>query len=368
MTVDASIADYLGARAEAGEIPGAAWVVAGPHGVLDEGAVGHAVLVPERIAAAPSTIYDMASLTKPLVTSMLYLSLGKELGLSDDTPACRILPEIDRIDKRGITLRHLLTHTSGLPAWIPFYLRGATPSEYLAQLRDTTPESQPGARVVYSDPGYIAMGEILQRASATPLDRLAREMIFDPLELSDTTFNPLRQVLARVAATEESCQYERELAGPAAGGYAGYRAGVVRGEVHDQNAWVLGGVSGHAGLFSTARETAILAREFLGDHADSGVGLLDAEAIRKATVDQTPGLSEARTLAFRVALRGETAAGPHLPPLAFGHNGFTGTSLWIDPGRPRVYVLLTNRVHPVASKGADMLALRRAFHSLASRV
>ena len=363
-----TIPEYLTERVDAGEIPGATWVVAGTDGILDEGAVGQSVLIPERVAATTSTIYDLASLTKPLVTSMLYLRLRRQLGLSDDAPACRFLPEIDRMDKREITLRHLLTHTSGLPAWLPFYLRGSSPTEYLAQLRELPPRARPGTQVTYSDAGYIALGEILSRAATTPLDRLAREMIFAPLGLADTCFNPSRSLMARVAATEESCQYERELSGPASQGYTGFRQGVIRGEVHDQNAWVLGGVSGHAGLFSTAREASVIAAEFLEDRGGSRLGLLDSKAISHAGVDQTPGLAEARTLAFRVSLRGETAAGPDLPTLAFGHNGFTGTSIWIDPRRPRVYVLLTNRVHPVASRGADMLALRRGFHSLASRI
>jgi CubicO group peptidase (beta-lactamase class C family) len=185
--------------------------------------------------------------------------------------------------------------------------------------------------------------------------------------LSATTFNPSGELRRRVAATEESCKYERRLAGAEADRYTGWRAGVIRGEVHDQNAWVLGGVAGNAGLFSTARETAMIAMEYLGERA-AAKGLLGDEAIRLAQQDQTPGLNEARTFAFRIALPGETAAGPALPPAAFGHNGFTGTSVWIDPERLRVYVLLTNRVHPVASDSVDMLALRRRFHSLASRV
>jgi len=368
MTGVGTIRAYLEGCIASGQIPGATWAVVGGAGLLDEGAVGDAVVNPRNVPADPSTIYDLASLTKPLVTSMLYLKLRRQLGLSDGAAACRLLPEIDRTDKREITLRHLLTHTSGLPAWVPFYLRGATVPEYLVQLRDRPLASRPGTRVEYSDPGYIAMGEILSRAATTPLDRLAREAIFEPLGLADTCFNPPRALLPRVAATEESCQYEKELSAPDSQGYKGFRQGVIHGEVHDQNAWVLGGVSGHAGLFSTARETSVIAAEYLGERARSVHGLLDGEAVDHASLDQTPGLAEARTLAFRVALRGETAAGPDLPALAFGHNGFTGTSVWIDGGRPRVYVLLTNRVHPAISRSADMLALRRGFHSLASRL
>lgn len=362
------IASFLLERVRDGAIPGAVWAVSGPDGILSEGAVGHAMLVPEKIPATLDTIYDLASLTKPLVTSFLYLLLRRELGLAPDDPIWRHLPEIDRLDKRDITLRHLLTHTSGMPDWLPFYLRGATIGEYLRQLRDMPPRSRPGTAVLYSDAGYIMLGEILQRAATLPLDRLLAPSILEPLGLSSTAFNPPRAWLHRVAATEDSCEYERKLAGPAAEAYSGFRTGIIRGEVHDQNAWVLGGVAGSAGLFSTARETTAIVLEYLGERAGFAKGILNAEAIELARRDATPGLNEARSFGFRVAQRGETAAGPDLPGESFGHNGFTGTSVWIDPVRPRIYVLLTNRVHPRVSDTVDMVDLRRRFHSLASRI
>jgi len=364
----AAVEEYLRERVGAEEIPGASWVVAGDGGVVAQRATGCAVVVPERVPADSDTIYDLASLTKPLVTSFLFLRLRGELGISGEDAAWRFLPEIDRGDKRDITLFHLLTHTGGMPDWIPFYVHGSTPREYLLQLRDLPPESRPGTRVVYSCAGYIMLGEILARASGVPLDRLAEEVLLRPLGLRHTAFNPPRDWLPRVAATEDSCDYERKLAGERAARYGGFRRGVIRGEVHDQNAWVLGGVAGNAGLFSTARETALMAAEFLGDGAAATGGLLPAQAIELARTDRTPGLNEARSLAFRIARDGETAAGPDLPAGTFGHNGFTGTSVWIDPRRRRLYVLLTNRIHPRASDKVDMLRLRQRFHSLASRI
>ncbi|HET9480266.1 MAG TPA: serine hydrolase domain-containing protein [Candidatus Polarisedimenticolia bacterium] len=359
-------AAFLQERVDAGDLPGACWVLAGPDGILDEGAVGRAVIRPEIVEASTDTIYDLASLTKPLVTSFLFLAIGRRIGLNAADQAWRFLPEIDRLDKRAITLEHLLTHTAGMPAWVPFYLQARDMRGYLKQLRDRPPESRPGSRVVYSCAGYIMLGEILSRAAAAPLDRLAGEAIFEPLGLTSTGFNPPRAWHARVAATEDSCEYEKALARPASDGYTGFRKGIIRSQVHDQNAWVLGGVAGNAGLFSTARETAVLAAEYLGDRVTRARGLLDPASIERARRDMTPGLEEARSYAFRLAARGETAAGPSLPPAAFGHNGFTGTSVWLDPVRCRVYVLLTNRVHPSAGASADMLALRRRFHDLAS--
>ncbi|MFQ5700658.1 MAG: serine hydrolase domain-containing protein, partial [Acidobacteriota bacterium] len=325
---------------------------------------GKAVVEPHPVDATNDTIYDLGSLTKPLVTAFLYLTAGRDLGLSLDEPAYRILPELDRLGKKEITIRHLLTHTSGMPAWLPLYLRGTTIAEYLRQLRDCPLQARPGDRVVYSCPGYILLGEILQRCATEALDRLAREQILDPLGLSSTGYRPPEDWLPRVAATEDSCEYERKLAGPDAAGYGGFRRGIIRGEVHDQNAWAVGGVAGNSGLFSTAAETARLAMEYMG----TGSGLLDDESLRLARTDQTPGRDEARSIAFRISSRGETAAGPDLSREAFGHNGFPGTSLWVDPSRQRAYVLLTNRVHPRVIEGSDMLPLRGRFHTLASRI
>lgn len=362
------VGDYLRGCVAAGDIPSASWVVAGPGGVLASGACGDAVVEPERVPATTDTIYDLASLTKPLVTSTLYLLLRRELDLDPERPIRTFLPELDRQDKRDITLEHLLTHTSGMPAWVPFYLKGSSIEEYLGQLRDRPPEQPPGSRVVYSCAGFILLGEILQRCATAGLDRLTRDLIVSPLDLAGTTFLPPPSWHRRVAATEDSCEYERNLAGADAEGYAGFRRGVIRGEVHDQNAWTLGGVAGNAGLFSTAFGVATMAAEFLGSRMAAQRGLLGEEEIALAFEDRTPGLEEARTFAFRLASRGETAAGPDLPSATAGHNGFTGTSVWIDPLRPRVYVLLTNRVHPRVREEVDMIDLRRTFHTLASRI
>lgn len=362
-----AIDGYLADRVRAGEIPGAVWAIASPDGIVAEGAVGRAMVVPASRVATLDTIYDLGSLTKPLVTSLLFLLLHRDLGVSYSDPARRFLPEIDRLDKRDITLEHLLTHTSGMPDWIPLYLNGRSMREYLAQVRERAPDTRPGTHVVYSCVGYIMLGEILSRCASTPLELLARRFLVEPLGLVSTAFNPPAAWRNRVAPTEDSCQYERKLASSRsrdAKGYVGFRSGVIHGEVHDCNAWALGGVAGNAGLFSTARETVALALEFLG----GGRRLLDDEGIDHARSDRTPRLNESRSYAFRLARGGETAAGPGLSPLSFGHNGFPGTSVWMDPGQRRAYVLLTNRVHPRVIEEHDMNSLRRGFHSLASRI
>jgi CubicO group peptidase (beta-lactamase class C family) len=364
--VSAALDAFLAEAIEQGAFPGAVYALAGLDGILDEGVAGRAVVTPVVEDATIDTIYDLASLTKPLVTSLLWLALRRELDLHPDAPVSRFLPEMDRVDKRDIRLRHLLTHTSGLPAWLPLYLDGRTVEEYLRRIRAVEPVAPPGRVVAYSDLGYMMAGEILARGATMPLDRLASQVLFEPLGLRSTAFNPPEAWNARVAATEDSCEYERNLAVRTVGGkaatYEGFRRGVVRGTVHDLNAWAAGGVAGHAGLFSTAREVVALARLYLAE------GLLDGEALDLARTDAIPELPEARSFAFRLALRGDTAAWPALPRESFGHNGFTGTSVWIDPRASRIYVLLSNRVHPAVSEAIDMVALRRRFHAIARSV
>jgi len=362
-------AEFLDDRVRSGEIPSASWIVADASGVLDAGAVGSAALVPGRVAATTETIYDLASLTKPLVTSLLALVLRREAGISLGEPAVRFLPELSRPDQRGITLAHLLTHTSGLPDWAPLYLRGSSPPEYLEQIREMDLRASPGARVLYSDLGYIALGVILERIGGAPLDELCARFITGPAG-SGALFRPGAALGSRVAPTEEACNYEREKAGAAAAGYQGWRRGLVHLAVHDQNAWAAGGVAGHAGLFGTAGDVHRIAREVVSVEPR----WLREEDLALITRAQTgPGL-EPRSFAYRIN-RGRnggpdasTAAGTALAASACGHNGFTGTSVWLEPERRRVYVLLTNRVHPAVRADVDMNAIRRGFHESACRV
>ncbi len=362
-------ADYLAERIEAGDIPSASWLIGDAERVIASGALGHAVLVPGRVPAAEDTIYDLASLTKPLVTSLLVILLAREAGFRLGDRAGRFLPEFDRLDKRDITLAHLLTHTSGLPDWAPLYVKGGTIAEYLRQIQGMQPLEPPGVKLRYSDPGYIALGAVAERAGTAGLGALAASLILEPVG-SRACFRPPPALQGRVAATEEACQYERVKAGAAATGYRGWREGVIRGEVHDQNAWAAGGVAGHAGLFGTAKDVYLIARKAL-DTPSRLVAEEDLPLLREA---RTGDLPEPRSMAYRINRAEDggsdptTAAGAALPPRAFGHNGFTGTSVWIDPAASRVYVLLTNRVHPEVREEMDMNALRREFHRLAATV
>jgi serine-type D-Ala-D-Ala carboxypeptidase len=360
-----AISDMLAERIEAGDFPSAVYVVAEAGRVRFADALGDAVREPEVRRATLGTVYDLASLTKPLVTGMLLALLVERGAVGLDAPVAEYLDEFGVDDKRAVTVRHLLTHTSGLPAWQPLYLStGGDRDRVLETIAAQPLEQPPGARVVYSDPGFVTLGLLAQRVTNTRLADLARREIFDPLGLKRTFFNPEKTIQTEVAACESGGNaYERGMceAHPGAVDSKLWRERTIWGEVHDGNAYFLGGVAGHAGLFSDARETLQLASQFL----PRTTSLLNPETCRLFSQNMTEGLNEARSFAWQLAATPESTAGPRLPPEAFGHLGFTGTSCWIDPTTERVFILLTNRTHVRTLPFVNINGVRRRFHTLA---
>jgi CubicO group peptidase (beta-lactamase class C family) len=348
------IESWLASRASAGVTPGGTWWIEGP-GVLSHGAAGHAALEPDPEPAAETIPYDLASLTKPLCTALLAVLLGQDGRLSLDTPVAEVLDELDGSPYASASLLDLGSHHARLPAWRPVYLAAATPEACLRDIASTPPMAK-GEATVYSDLGYIVLGAALQRISGVSLDRAFRERIAAPLGLGGLGFVVGGSRLAVAAPTERGNSFEREMAG-ADGASFPWRSGIIRGEVHDGNAHALGGVSGHAGLFGTAREVAAVAKEILNPKVLD----LPARARERLLLPSRPGAD--RTFGFVLA-RGSEAARGVLPDDAPGHVGFTGTSLWLDPARNSVYVLLTNRVHPTVSPD-PFQPERLAFHRLA---
>ncbi|HYN86309.1 MAG TPA: serine hydrolase domain-containing protein [Pyrinomonadaceae bacterium] len=362
---DEHVEALLSARIEAGDFPSAVYAVARGGQLRFAGALGDAVRAPERRAATLETIYDLASLTKPLVTGLLCALMVERKLLSLDDGVARHLPEFGRDDKRALTVRHLVTHTSGLPAWRPLYALAEGRERALEVVAAQPLEYEPGARVVYSDLGFITLGLLLCRLASAELPALARREIFEPLGLRRTFFNPDRAFVTETAACEsEGNAYEREMcrAGHGVADAVSFRDSQIWGEVHDGNAHFLGGAAGHAGLFSTARETHLIAEQFL----PSRTRLLSADTCALFRTNMTDGLNEARSLAWQLAATPASTAGPLLAPDSFGHLGFTGTSCWVDPVRDAVFILLTNRTH---ARGAqpfvNINSVRREFHALA---
>jgi serine-type D-Ala-D-Ala carboxypeptidase len=354
-----NLATYLDERIAAGDFPGAVALARERGRVALVAARGHAVVTPEVIPVTPDTIFDLASLTKPLATTLL-LAIEAEAGtLALDDPVRAYVPEFDGDDRRDVTLAHLLTHTSGLPKWRPLYADPGDPARVPGALGGLPLEFATGTRVVYGDPNFILLGLVLERVAGRPLDALFAERVARPLGLARTGFGPAPGLRDEIAASETGNAFERAMCGEAYAGYEGWRTAVIWGEVHDGNAHFLGGVAGHAGLFGTAEEVARIADQFL-----PGSALLRRdETFELFERNLTPGLDEHRSLGWQLASTTESAAGPALAPESFGHLGFTGTSVWVDPGRERVYVLLTNRVHPTW-RDVPMNAIRRRAHEL----
>jgi len=357
------ITELLKSRIQAGDFPSAVYAVAENRRAVFADAIGDAAREPESHPATLETIYDLASLTKPLVTGLLCALMIENRVLALEETISRYLAEFDRTDKRDITLRHLLTHTSGLPAWRPLYLLATNPNKALAAIAEQSLEYKPGERVIYSDLGFIVLGFLLQRLSSRPLADLAKQEIFAPLMLTNSFFNPTAAMRTGIAACENGNAYERDMCERDFSGnnYSSWRSEVVWGEVHDGNAHFLGGAAGHAGLFSNAAETLRLANQFVGSLSE----LLSSQTCDLFRQNMTETLNEARSFAWQLAATKDSTAGTSLPADAFGHTGFTGTSCWIDAERERVFILLTNRTHARKLPFANINAVRREFHSLA---
>ena len=377
-----------------GVFPSAQYAIGERGEIVSDGAFGYAVVEPEPISATPDTIYDLASLTKPLVTTLLAVMFHERGAIDLCAPIGSYLDELRDTDKSSITLTQLLTHTSGLEVWRPLYLEARGREAVVAAIACAPRAATRPAPVVYSDLNFILLGFILERLAAERLDAIARRQIFAPLALRRTMFTPPAECRRQVAATEAGQSHERETVKkmnfvcPLPENYNGKsgnprsremadeadeagterrsnqplrRKGLILGEVHDGNAYFMDGVAGHAGLFSTAREVFRLANQFL-----RGSRLLSDASISLFTKNFTAGRGDARSLGWMLAATPGCSAGPNLPPDAFGHTGFTGTSVWVDPHKRRVFILLTNRVHPrVRDKG--MKQARQRFQALAAK-
>lgn len=346
-----------------GDFPSAVYLVT-EHGqeVFADG-FGHSVLDPYRITASVDTIYDLASLTKPLVTGFICALLLERgaLKLSGKLGDC--LSEFSSTDKAGITVQQLLTHSSGLPAWRPLYiLTDGNPEKTLDQIALEPLDYAPGSRVIYSDLGFIILGFLLERITGKQLAELAREEIFSRLGLAHTFFNPESALQTGIAACEAGNLYEqntsRESGLPE---YNGFRKRVIWGEVHDGNGYFLGGSAGHAGLFANAHDAATIASQFFAGQTRT----FKPETCQLFRTNLTEGLEEARSPGWQLALTAGSTSGKDLPPDSFGHNGFTGTTCWNDPVNERTFILLTNRTHARDLPFVNINSVRREFHSLA---
>jgi len=290
-----------------------------------------------------STLWDVASLTKVIATTTALMLLVERGRVDLSAPVARYVPEFHGPGTAAVTVRHLLTHTSGLRAWLPLNRLAPDSAAAMRIVFDQTPRVPPGTWMEYSDFNAILLGEIVRRTAGVPLDVFAAHEIFAPLGLRQSMFRPPRRLVPRIAPT---------------GVWHGHP---VAGVVNDQNAARLGGVAGHAGLFASAADLARFAQFMLGEGAPpNGPRLLKGETVRAFTAIAVPARrgASARTLGWEALPTGETvsSAGTLFGPRSYGHTGWTGTSLWIDPDRGVFVLLLTNRAYaPRARRSFTLL-------------
>jgi serine-type D-Ala-D-Ala carboxypeptidase len=326
--------------------------------LLWQGAAGRASRDMESPPASLDTVFDLASLTKPLATALAVILLVSREQLALTTTLGEILKSSWLPpDKGPLTLVDLLAHRSGLPAWRPFYQEVLAAPEagrasMLARLAAAEPlEFEPGSATLYSDLGFMLIQAVVEEASGRDLDAFCRRELYQPLGLNTLGFVPKRQPSAQncvFAATEEGLIPGRS----------------ILGEVHDENAWAAGGVAGHAGLFGTGPEVFRLAAWLYRAYHGQGEGLEISPAVVRRFL--TPVASNARTPGFDVPTPGASSAGRYFSPHSVGHTGFTGTSLWLDLELGQMAVLLTNRVH-MGRDNDKIKAFRPRFHEAASQ-
>jgi CubicO group peptidase (beta-lactamase class C family) len=299
----------------------------------------------------PNTMYDIASLTKVVATTTLVARLAEgdfAVPLDLDARIERYLPEWaggpNAEWRHRVTVRHLLTHTSGLPAFKEYWRTSKNKQDTLTKIFAEPLEYEPGMKEIYSDLGIILMAEIIERLTGRKLDDLAKSYIFSPLGMKDTMYRPLRKMWSQIAPTEIDNQLRHR---------------PVQGEVHDENAFAIGGVSGHAGLFSTAPDLAAFCQMLLNGGVYAHQRILRRTTIAQFTMPQQLS-GGTRTLGWAVPTEGGSS-GHFFSAHSFGHTGFTGTSIWIDPDRQLFVVLLTNRVHPTR-ENTKIQQVRPALH------
>jgi serine-type D-Ala-D-Ala carboxypeptidase len=305
-------------------------------------------------AVISATPFDIASLTKVVATAPMSMVLY-ERGLLDlDAPVAGVIPEFlsggiagNTVSRQQVTFRMLLAHSSGLPAYEKLFLKQHTRDELLRAAFTTPLASDPGTREEYSDIGFIILGAALERLAGESLDRFCQRELFGPLGMTRTTFNPPAELRPLIPPTANECAVE---AGNA------FRNRIIQGEVQDENASVLGGVAGHAGVFSTAEDIGRFAHAML----HGGRPILRPETIALFARRQSAPAGTTRTVGWDTP-SSPSQSGKYLSPSSFGHLGYTGTSLWIDPVRQLSITLLTNRTWPDCSSQA-IKEVRPHFH------
>ncbi|MCC3356781.1 serine hydrolase domain-containing protein [Bacillus sp. REN16] len=323
---------------------GAVFAYGNSREIVAQGSVGTLAWGAQQVGI--DSMWDLASVTKPLV-SLALMKLFEQGELSLDDPISYFLPSYQGTDKAKITLFELLTHTSGIPGQQPLYKHAKTAKDMKVAVRQLPLRHKPGTYVEYTSQGFMIIGDIIEQVVDMRLDKGMHELVFGPLGIMNILFNPPPTLHNRIAATE-NCPWRNK---------------VVKGQVHDENCVVLEGVAGHAGLFGTAIDLSTICQMMLRKGATDHVDFLKGPTVQLMTRNYTSSLNLSRALGWQAKDQLSSPAGDLFSPYSYGHTGFTGTSIWMDPEQDLFAVLLTNRVHP--SRESDSIQrIRRIFHNL----
>lgn len=334
-----------------GKTPGAVVVVGHRGQVVYQGAFGHRRLVPEELPMTMNTIFDLASMTKVVATTTAVMQLFEQGKIRLDDPVADYWPEFGENGKEHITVRELMTHYSGLPPDLELKTSWSGYDTAMRMIEGVQPIVPPGTRFIYSDINFETMGELVRRISGQPLDVYCAEHFFRPLGMNTTFFKPLvthPELRDRIAPTQHQF---------------GTTGKILWGEVHDPTSYRMGGVAGHAGLFSDAHDLSIFAQMLLDGGTYKGVHILSPLTIEKMTTPQSPPDQMAlRGLGWDIASPYSSNRGELLPVGSYGHTGFTGPSIWIDPVSETYVITLSNRVHPNGQ--GDVVPMRAKIATL----
>ena len=363
-----TLAQSLESAIEQGTFPGAVALVSLDGKILFHEARGHAALVPVQRTLKRTTLFDIASLTKVAATTTAIMLLFEEGCLDLSDKVIRFVPEFGQQGKDSITIAHLMTHSSGLPAWMPFYetiensveatlsrsscetpTETASKAQVYARIHVSGLEYAPGTKTVYSDLGFILLGEIIERISGDTLDGFVQDRIFDRLGMTSSFYN--RDHVSSIYPPE----------GFAATELCPERGGVSCGQVHDENAYFMGGVAGHAGMFSTAYDLSIFVQTLL-DALDGKSEFLSQGTVERFVTRANVVEGSSRAFGWDTPSM-PSSSGQYFSQRSFGHTGFTGTSIWADRERRLFAILLTNRVHPTR-ENVQIVKFRPYFHDL----
>ncbi|MCR9198042.1 MAG: beta-lactamase family protein [Planctomycetaceae bacterium] len=343
----AAIDDIVSEGLSRGKMPGCVVVVGHRGKIVYRKAFGFRQLLPDKVPMTVDTVFDMASITKPVVTATCVMLLVEDGKVDVDQPVATYLPEFAAGGKQEITVRQLLTHMGGLipDNHIRDYADGR--ERAIERIHALEPWVEPGTRFAYTDVGFIVLGELIQRISGQPLNEFVRQRVFDRLQMNETGYLPGDALRRRCAVTQQ-------------------RDGKwMQGDVHDPRAWALGGVAGHAGLFSTADDLARYCQMLLNEGQWNGESVIQPATVKLMRSPQKVS-SGLRTLGWDMKSPYSSNRGDLMSVSAFGHGGFTGTAMWIDPQLDLFVIFLSNRVHPDGKGSVNALAGRIATVSAAA--